>query len=118
MKHGAEFTAYRPEDVERVRRVLDRHRGPHLAATEVVLAEECGMPERRFRQIVTGHDGTRWLVAKCRGGIFLAVDPEDARALDAELRAKLDTLEARVGRRAWYEERMVAPQQLTLQGVA
>lgn len=115
VKQGAEFTAYQLADAERVQRVLERHRGTANAATEVDLAREAGMPERKFRAILADFDGIpgRWLVGKVNrskdtpGGIFLADDPEDAASLTAELRAKQETLDNRLGRRArWCGQRV------------
>lgn len=119
-KHGAQFTRYAATDVDRVAAVLDRHQGPQNAATEQRMALEAGMPERRFRSVLTEHDGTRWLLGKVNhskageGGLFVAVAPEDAASLTAELRSKQDTLAHRLGRRQAMAEAMVEPSQLNL----
>lgn len=93
---------YEPADVERVLDALPR--GHDAAVTLRTFAESLGMDGRQVRAILSARDGIDLLVAIDEGtGLMWDAEwIEDATAHTEKLRARAQTLMARVARRERY----------------
>ena len=98
-QHGSR--GYEPADVERVLDALPR--GRQEAVTLRTFAEMLGMDGRQVRAILSDNDGVDFLLAFDDTGLMWAAEwLEDATAHTEKLRARAQTLMARVARRERY----------------